>query len=52
MILKEVARFHAASFHFVRTFPGGMEALRRELPLIWEGGMTGQFQTKNEQIML
>ena len=32
MALKELAAFHATSFHFINTFPGGREALALDYP--------------------
>ena len=50
MILAETARFHAASYHYVSTFPGGMDAVKKELPLITAGGTLGQFMTRDKEV--
>ncbi len=50
MILAETARFHAASYHYVSTFPGGMDAMKKELPLITAGGTLGQFMTRDKEV--
>ena len=32
LVLKELAAFHASGFHFIKTYPGGLEALAKEYP--------------------
>ena len=32
LVLKELAALHASGFHFINTYPGGLEALAKEYP--------------------
>ena len=33
LIISELAAFHASGFHFISTYPGGLEALAKEYPI-------------------
>ena len=32
LVLKELAAFHASGYHFIHSYPGGLEALAKEYP--------------------
>jgi hypothetical protein len=51
LVLKELAAFHASGYHFIHTYPGGLEALAKEYPntfteMLFGGGM-GEEIAKN-----
>lgn len=50
LILTALARFHAVSFHYVQSYPGGMTSLAKDISLIENAGRLGQFMTKNQEI--
>ena len=50
-MLKHLAQYHAASYHFVQNLPDGAEFLEKNLPWIYNGGMIGQFMTKDKDVM-
>ena len=34
-VLTEIAHFHATTYHYLQQYPGGMETLRKEEPLLF-----------------
>jgi hypothetical protein len=38
MLLDQLSRLHAVSYHFVQTYPGGLENLRKDYDLFFDQG--------------
>ncbi len=51
LVLSELARFHAASYDLVQNFPGGMDALAKEMPYVAEAGKLGMIPSKDEAVL-
>ena len=42
LVLKELAAFHASGFHFISTYPGGLDALAKEYPSTFTESLFGE----------
>ena len=45
LVLKELANFHACSYVFINSFPGGIDGAKEKYPVSDKISFTGQFYT-------
>jgi hypothetical protein len=50
IILEELAKFHAAGYHLLAKYPGGMEAFDRDFQVVAKAGKLGLFMTEDEDV--
>ena len=53
-VLNEIAHFHAATYHYLQQYPGGMEALRKKDPSVFMKSfydLTGTDQKMKDNIV-